>query len=217
MNIIQLKWSLKCRAKTLVVGPWKESGGFLGMYGEAVGQFGWLCTLQLFVGGQLQAVRINKGEIMMVIPGKLLLVFCLLTVGGGVVANAQVDSVTQIEADVPFAFVVGDTTLPAGKYQIRRIDDVANEVLEIRSDNGRTAVVFDTVQAQLEGDRIQRKTVLVFDKVDDLHFLTQVWVAGSTTGNELTKSRMEKRLTKDGSQLEQMSVAAVMKRMKPQR
>jgi hypothetical protein len=189
----------------------------MGMYGEAVGQFGRLCTFDLFAGGQLQAVRINKGEIVMGIPGKLLLVLCILTIGGGVVANAQVESVPEIEANVPFSFVVGDTTLPAGKYQIRTIDDGANVVLEIRSENGRTAVVFDTVQAQLEGDRIQHKTELVFDKVDDLHFLTQVWVAGSTTGNELTKSRMEKRLAKDGSQLEQQSVAAVMKRMKPQR
>jgi hypothetical protein len=178
----------------------------MGMYGEAVGQFGRLCTFDLFAGGQLQAVRINKGEIVMGIPGKLLLVLCILTIGGGVVANAQVESVPEIEANVPFSFVVGDTTLPAGKYQIRTIDDGANVVLEIRSENGRTAVVFDTVQAQLEGDRIQHKTELVFDKV-----------AGSTTGNELTKSRMEKRLAKDGSQLEQQSVAAVMKRMKPQR
>ena len=147
--------------------------------------------------------------------GKLFLALCLLTVGGVTVANAQVERGPQIEANVPFAFVVGDTKLPAGKYQIRTSDGVANEVLEIRSDNGRTAVVFDTVQAQLEGDRIQHKTELVFDKVDDLHFLAQVWVAGSMTGNELTKSRMEKRLTKDGSQLEQQSVAAVMKRMKP--
>jgi len=48
--------------------------------------------------------------------GKLLLTLCLLTVGGGVVATAQVDTISQIEANVPFAFAVGDTKLPPGKY-----------------------------------------------------------------------------------------------------
>jgi hypothetical protein len=51
--------------------------------------------------------------------GKLFLTLCLLAVGGGVVANAQIDGVSQIEANVPFAFTVGDTKLPAGKYNIR--------------------------------------------------------------------------------------------------
>ena len=147
--------------------------------------------------------------------GKLFLALCVLTVGGGVVANAQVDTVPQIEVNVPFAFVVGDTSLPAGKYEIRTIDDQANDVLEIRSANSRTAVVFDTSDTQTRGDQIESKTQLVFDKVGSQYFLNQIWVAGSSTGNELAKARMEKRLTNGGSQSEKHSVVAVMRHLKP--
>lgn len=147
--------------------------------------------------------------------GKLFLALCILTIGGGVVANAQVDTVPQIEANVPFAFVVGDTTLPAGKYQIRTIDDMASNVLEIRSANSRTSVIFDTENAEARGERIESKTELVFDKVEGQYFLSQIWVAGTSTGNELTKSRTEKRLTNGGSQSEKHSVVAVLKGKKP--
>jgi hypothetical protein len=146
---------------------------------------------------------------------KLFMALCLLTVGGGVVANAQVDSVPQIEVNVPFAFVVGDTSLPAGKYQIKTLDDTANDVLEIRSADSRTAVIFNTADAQTRRDQIESKTELIFDKVQGQYFLSQIWVAGTSTGNELTKSRMEKRLTDGGSQSEKHSVVAIMKRLKP--
>lgn len=147
--------------------------------------------------------------------GKLLMLVCLLTVGGVVVANAQVDTVPQIEANVPFDFVVGDTKLPAGKYQIKTISDFASNVLEIRTVKGNTAVIFDTENAETRDNQIQNKTELVFDKVGDQYFLNQIWVAGSSTGNELIKSRMEKTLTNAGGQSEKHSIVAVLKRLKP--
>ena len=51
---------------------------------------------------------------------KLIRLFSILSfavIFGGVAANAQ--SVTKVEADIPFAFSVGDTGLAAGKYEIR--------------------------------------------------------------------------------------------------
>jgi hypothetical protein len=111
--------------------------------------------------------------------------------------------------------VVGDTSLPAGKYQIKTLDDTANDVLEIRSADSRTAVIFNTADAQTRRDQIESKTELIFDKVQGQYFLSQIWVAGTSTGNELTKSRMEKRLTDGGSQSEKHSVVAIMKRLKP--
>ena len=51
--------------------------------------------------------------------GKLFLALCLLMVGGGMVANAQIASDVTIQANIPFAFTVGDTTLPAGNYTLR--------------------------------------------------------------------------------------------------
>jgi len=187
---------------------------FRRMYGEAVGRAGSIHTIS-FVGGQLQAASINKGDIVVKI-GKLFLALCLLTVSGGLVANAQVMSVPQIEAEVPFDFVVGDTMLPAGKYQITTVDGGANDnILEIRSANSRTAVIFDTEDAENRGELVKNKTQLVFNKVGDEHFLFQIWVAGSASGNELAKSRMEKRLVKAGNQSHQQLVVASVKKLKP--
>ena len=146
--------------------------------------------------------------------GKLFLTLCLLAVGG-VVANAQIDTLTQIQANVPFAFSVGDTTLPAGKYQIRTPYDNVPSVLELQSANGRTRVLFETVDAQTRADQPASKTELVFDKVGDQYFLSQVWEAGSASGSELPKPRMEKRLADGGSQSERHSIAAFIKRLKP--
>jgi hypothetical protein len=147
--------------------------------------------------------------------GKLFLTLCLLTVGGGVVANAQIDSDMQIQANVPFAFAVGDTTLPAGNYEIKRVDDNAPNVLELRSADGRTSVIFETENAQTRDDQAASKTELVFNKFGDEYFFSQLWVSGSVSGSELPKSRMEKRLASSGSHSERHSLVAVLKHLKP--
>lgn len=146
--------------------------------------------------------------------GKLLLTLCLLTVGGGVVANAQIDTFTTIQANVPFAFAVGNTKLPAGKYEIKRFDDDVPNLLELISANGHTRVVFETENAETRADQAASKTELVFDKVGDQYFLARIWVAGSLSGIEMPKSRMEKRLTDGGSQPEKHSIVAFLKRVK---
>lgn len=147
--------------------------------------------------------------------GKLFLAICLLTVGGAVVASGQTVSSPQFEAYVPFDFVVGDTRLPAGKYLIRTVEDKANDVLEIRSAHNPTSVIFDTIGGPVQGAEIQRKTKLVFDVIDGQYFLAQIWIAGSSTGSELTESRIEKRLTDAGSVADKQAVIAALRRTKP--
>lgn len=149
--------------------------------------------------------------------GKLFLTLCLLTVGGGIVANAQIqggmmisDGVT-IQGNVPFTFVVGSTTLPAGKYEIKRLDDNLN-VLELRSANGRIAVLFETEDTTMQDDQASTKTELVFDKVGDKYFLSQIFVNGSNSGSQLAKSKMEKRLEGGGIKSERQSIAANLKK-----
>ena len=146
--------------------------------------------------------------------GKLVLALCLLTVGGGVVANAQIDSDSRIEANVPFAFVVGKATLPAGKYEIKGIDDNTPGVLELRSANRKT-IVFETDAARTRDDEPATKTELVFDKIGDKYFLAQVWAEGNGAGSQLVKSRTEKRLEGDGTRTERHSIAAILRRLKP--
>ena len=141
---------------------------------------------------------------------KLFLALCLVTVGGGVVANAQIDSGTAVQTNVPFTFMVGDTTLPAGKYEVRGLDDSTPGVLELRSADGRTSVIIDTENVEAKSNQVLNKSELVFDKVGDKYFLSQVWEAGSSSGSQLAKSRMQKKLEGGGMQTERQSIAAVV-------
>lgn len=145
--------------------------------------------------------------------GKLFLALCLLTVGGGVVANAQIDTGVTIQANVPFTFVVGDTTLPAGKYDIKVLDGDSLNVLELRSVHGYASVVFDTENAEARGDQVMNKGELVFDKIGDTYFLSQIWMAGSASGSQLVKSRMEKRLEGKGMKSERHSIVAILRKL----
>src|SRR5215212_9115143 len=138
---------------------------------------------------------------------KLFMALCLSLCFGVVAANAQVESDVTIEANIPHSFVVEKTTLPAGKYMIKVADpNMDLNVLEIRSANGHTSVVFETEGAQSR--QTPNKTELVFDKVGDSYFLSEVLVSGDNTGARLKKSRMEERLEGKGQTAERHYVAA---------
>jgi hypothetical protein len=147
--------------------------------------------------------------------GKLCLALCLFTVAGGTVANAQIGSDSRLEANVPFEFIVGKTTLPAGKYEIKGTDDKTPGVLEIISVNGRKTVLFETEAANLRDEESVTKTELVFNKIGDKYFLSQVWVEGDSSGSQLAKSKEEKALEGDGTKTERHSIAAILGRLKP--
>ena len=146
--------------------------------------------------------------------GKLLLALCVVTVGGGIVANAQIGSDAVIRGNIPFAFMVGNTELPAGEYDVKALDDNARNVLEVRSVKDHKSVFADSENVETKGQRIEKRSELVFDKVGDKYFLTQIWVEGSAFGSELPKSRMETSLEVGGVQSERHSIVAMLRHLK---
>jgi hypothetical protein len=104
--------------------------------------------------------------------------------------------------------VVNNATLPAGTYLITVVDVGASDltVLEIRSANGKTAVLFDTQSVTVPG--LAPQTALVFDKIGDTYFLSRVFLKGNEGGNQLLKSKMQLRLEENGSIAESHSIAA---------
>jgi len=136
----------------------------------------------------------------------MLLVICFLAGVGSIAANAQIDSDVTIEANIPYSFIVKDTTLPAGKYTVRVVDETNLKVLEIRNVNNNKAVLFETEDAQ--ANETPRQTELVFDKLGDKYFLSQIWLSGSDSGNQLEKTKMERDLESSGMKMERNSVIA---------
>ena len=90
----------------------------------------------------------------------------------------------DVEANIPFKFMVGDTSLPAGKYTIKRVDDQDPSTLEIRSADDSIAVAFLTESSQ--ANRIPTKSELVFDRYGNQYFLSQIWTEGRDIEHRLT-------------------------------
>jgi hypothetical protein len=99
----------------------------------------------------------------------------------------------RVRANIPFDFIVGDKTIPAGEYYIYRTRQYSNDdVLTIGTVNGRALAVRLTSGVQVLTPK--KHGVLIFNRYGDQHFLAQVWVAGSSLGRVFTRSRSEREL-----------------------
>ena len=97
------------------------------------------------------------------------LVIALASLASSVKAFA--DSQDTTVTTVPFDFVVGSKTLPAGKYSIGRISDNPRGPLLIRSIDGSTAAIFlPTTSESVTGND---NPTLVFQHDGDTYFLSQ--------------------------------------------
>ena len=145
----------------------------------------------------------------MKIGTKFFLSLCLVAgLGAKLSANAQIRSDATIRANIPYSFVVNNTTLPAGTYVIKLADPDAPDltVLEICSANAKTSVLFETESLTVPG--LAKRTELVFDKIGDTYFLSKVFLEGDGGGNQLLKSKMQRRLEENGSIAESHSIPA---------
>jgi hypothetical protein len=126
----------------------------------------------------------------------LVMTLSLFAIVGGT-ARAQV--VDPVEADIPFDFIVRQTTLPAGHYTIKRMGSNP-EVMEILGPDYRQPVLFLVESAQVSNP--VKRGELIFDRVGDQYFLSEVFEAGNNIGVEVPVSRAERRLKKEGAMVQ---------------
>ena len=86
----------------------------------------------------------------------------LLSMAALLMAAAPARAQDTLESHIPFDFVAGKTTLPAGTYEITRPNPMGP--IQIRDANGRHSVFLLTVGTR--PDEAQRPE-LVFDRVAD--------------------------------------------------
>lgn len=143
---------------------------------------------------------------------KLFLSLCLVIgLGAVMMTQAQIESDVTIMANIPHAFVVRDTTLPAGKYTVR-MADANDNLLEIRSAKGKKAVLVET--QPIDEARAAGRNELVFDKIRDQWFLSKVFLKGDDSGSQLEETRMQRRLQDGGLKAERRRVALFRKHNK---
>ena len=129
--------------------------------------------------------------------GKILnaiLALSILTVGAVATASAQIAE-TRMSAQIPFAFIVGEQTLSAGRYQLRRIGDDPYLLCIQNVDDRRESAIFNTGLVD-EGDWI-RESQLVFHRYGDIYFLAEITSQYERIARELRPSKQERRMERD--------------------
>lgn len=90
----------------------------------------------------------------------------------GINAKAQVPD--QAIVKVPYAFVVGDTTLPAGTYRLTRANSIYNGELLLSSVENRTGVfVLPITVDNVAADKAR----FTFEQIGGQHILTKIQTA----------------------------------------
>jgi hypothetical protein len=103
----------------------------------------------------------------------LLLVFSLLA---GAFSIAQAQNPDYLKVNVPFDFVAGSSHLPAGEYQLRRVNDSNPSVLRMTNAKGDFAIL-----SIMHSEGLARNdTRFVFRTTGDSYVLTALRTAHET-------------------------------------
>ena len=120
-----------------------------------------------------------------------LILVAIIILSGAFTISAQAQSAgaQKVVANIPFAFNVGNTNLPAGKYTITVLNPTSDrKILQIRSTSGRSTAITQTTNVT---GNISDDTKLVFHRYGNRYFFAQAQMAGETTGLAALKSGAE--------------------------
>ena len=109
---------------------------------------------------------------------------------------------------IPFDFVAGGKTLPAGAYRIEPVKRDSYTAWEIQSTAGRAGAVVMT--SAIRGVASEEGARLVFQKRGEAYVLAQVWPSGEGAGREVARARgpRPEALADKGVRPETVTVAA---------
>jgi hypothetical protein len=140
----------------------------------------------------------------------LLILVAIIILAGAFTASAQaqIGSAQRVVAEIPFAFNVGKTIMPAGKYTITVLNPTSDrKVLQVRNANGKTAAIthVTTVVGNFSDD-----AKLVFHRYGTRYFLAQAQLAGETTSFAALKSSAERAETRNSTIAGTRSVVVIV-------
>jgi len=111
--------------------------------------------------------------------------------------TAKADITGQVDANIPFQFHVGNTTLPAGKYVFRMMNGTDLMVMTVTSEDNKIAEEF-LVRTAL-ATKTPQHSELTFKRYGHEEFLRRIFQGGAQTGAAVDEpSREELRLQKKG-------------------
>ena len=113
-----------------------------------------------------------------------------------VVASVQAQDAGNMSVNIPFDFAVAGKMLPAGEYRVRRSIAGTRSVTEFQNIKA-TELLYLPPTHPVQGGTIQSASKLVFNRYGNQYFLSQVWIAGRSAGEELTKTSRERLLQRE--------------------
>jgi hypothetical protein len=132
--------------------------------------------------------------------------FSALTLLTSAAAFGQIRAV--LDADIPFEFHVGETILPAGHYEVR--SGITPGVLSIRCFDCKAGAL--VMASPVESGKASETGSLVFLQHNGTYFLSKVWTRGSAEGRELSPSKTERELARNGLPGPSVVVAGIGRR-----
>ena len=115
----------------------------------------------------------------------------LMAVFGLAVVSTKAQSANGVRAEVPFDFIVGNKTLPAGKIIARRMTSAEAGPMEISNlEDGQMAL---RIGRRMSGTDYSERGKLVFHRYGNRHYLAEVWIPGYKA-IQVIKSNSERAL-----------------------
>ncbi len=110
----------------------------------------------------------------------------------------------DLRVEIPFDFVAGTATFPAGEYLVRVPSTTPAMTIET-GDHKPCSLEFVT---PLTASHIQEKSKLSFHRYGDRYILAEVWVQGRIDGMQLPRTKLERELMAEAARVRLVMVAA---------
>jgi hypothetical protein len=94
-----------------------------------------------------------------------------------------------VSATIPFDFIVGNKTLPAGQYTVSAL---SQRGLMVRSEDAKSAVIVLTTGLSAKSAKNQPR--LEFNRYGSTYFLSKVWRGYGNDGHAMYKSNREREI-----------------------
>ena len=106
--------------------------------------------------------------------------------------HAQTPGSSLLTVNIPFSFVAGQTTLPAGHYSVSHFP--GSDWILLRNDDGRSITMLPIMASSAPKSQ-SGSSKLVFNRYGEIYFLAQVWTADNQV-RECFRSSAERVLVR---------------------
>lgn len=103
-----------------------------------------------------------------------------------------------ISVTIPFEFEISGKTLSAGDYYLRRNMHGPTVVFRLYTKDSTQSFYVPSTHTVQASERVG-DSKLVFNRYGKQYFLSQVWIAGRSTGEEVAKTSKERLLLREAS------------------